>query len=201
MIQKDIQDKHFEKAARDIDRNGVPAKRKSREYDVIIGGNKYPPKYLISKAAEFAFGTAHPANKFTAREAIKYMRARKYFVRRRKAIFSDDEESRFPEGKKKYRLHRKAERDRSVVIKAKEKRLAEVDELICDVCDFSFLDKYGTLGEGFIEAHHKIPVSELDGSKKTKISDLALVCSNCHRMLHRALVSVEYLRKLLNTTT
>ncbi|EOW9267990.1 HNH endonuclease [Vibrio cholerae] len=39
-----------------------------------------------------------------------------------------------------------------------------------------------------MEAHHIIPLSELcsvDGSK-TRLEDLAIVCSNCHRMLHRA---------------
>jgi len=41
------------------------------------------------------------------------------------------------------------------------------------------------LGRGFIQAHHTIPVSELRKESKTKVRDIALVCSNCHRMLHR----------------
>ena len=53
------------------------------------------------------------------------------------------------------------------------------------MCDFDFHNFYGELGKGFIEAHHRIPLSDIDGESKTELKDLALVCSNCHRMLHR----------------
>ena len=80
-------------------------------------------------------------------------------------------------------------------------RLKETGELSCEVCDFDFYKKYGKLGLGFIEAHHKVPVSQLAGDKKTKISDLALVCSNCHRMLHRQreTKSISELKKLIGS--
>jgi len=55
--------------------------------------------------------------------------------------------------------------------------------ILCESCKFDFYEKYGELGEGFIECHHKIPISK--GQRMTKTTDLALVCSNCHRMLHR----------------
>ncbi len=61
-----------------------------------------------------------------------------------------------------------------------------IGELRCDVCDFSFADTFGRVGAGFIEAHHTIPVSELKGNQMTKIPNIALVCSNCHRILHRS---------------
>ena len=48
---------------------------------------------------------------------------------------------------------------------------------------FSTSEVYGLLGEKFIECHHKIHLST--GERLTQIGDLALVCSNCHRMLHR----------------
>lgn len=42
------------------------------------------------------------------------------------------------------------------------------------------------VGKGFIEAHHTKLVSTLhENGEETKIEELALVCSNCHRMLHR----------------
>ncbi len=41
------------------------------------------------------------------------------------------------------------------------------------------------IGSDFIEGHHTVPISELKGEVKTKVKDVALVCSNCHRMLHR----------------
>jgi 5-methylcytosine-specific restriction enzyme A len=117
-------------------------------------------------------------------------------------VISEDEESRFPEGGKKYGIHRSLERDSSIAKKAKETRLNLVNELRCDVCNFSFSDTYGILGNGFIEAHHTIPVSELKGVRKTTIKEIALVCSNCHRMLHKGerSLSVEKLRELIRKT-
>jgi len=85
-----------------------------------------------------------------------------------------------------YILHRRRERNHKLIEEAKKKRLKEKGTLVCDVCGFSFSQKYGDRGKDFIEAHHTIPISirKPEGSK-TKINDLALVCSNCHRMLHR----------------
>ena len=57
--------------------------------------------------------------------------------------------------------------------------------LRCQVCGFSFGETYGDLGESFIECHHLTPVSELKAGATTNLSDLVVVCSNCHRMLHR----------------
>lgn len=100
-------------------------------------------------------------------------------------IQSEDESSSFAEGRKAYRLHLARERDISLAKKAKSIRLARTGSLKCDVCNFDFTKTYGALGDGYIEAHHTTPISELSGSRKTKLSELVLVCSNCHRMLHR----------------
>lgn len=62
--------------------------------------------------------------------------------------------------------------------------------LICECCSFDFLSFYGQLGSGFIECHHKFHISM--GQRKTKLEDLALVCSNCHSMLHRKLENGSY---------
>lgn len=96
-----------------------------------------------------------------------------------------DDEEEFPEGKLLYRMHRMRERDRSLAEKAKAKRLQEMGKLACDVCNFDFSEVYGELGSGYIECHHTKPVSELGESGTTKVKDLAMVCANCHRMLHR----------------
>lgn len=115
-------------------------------------------------------------------------------------IAIEDDESASPEGKERFRLHRSKERDTALSKKAKEKRLRQTGALRCEFCEFSFLDVYGEIGEGFIEAHHTVPISELDGERKTKISELALVCSNCHRMLHREkpAFSIRQLRRLVS---
>jgi len=60
----------------------------------------------------------------------------------------------------------------------------------CTVCGFDFEAAYGALGHHYIECHHLNPLSErpeeeqLDGAT-TSLEDLAVVCANCHRMLHR----------------
>lgn len=61
----------------------------------------------------------------------------------------------------------------------------------CECCNFDFLKKYGEIGKGFIECHHKIHVAK--GKRLTTLQDLALVCSNCHRMLHRKDKKNKYL--------
>jgi len=112
-------------------------------------------------------------------------------------IVIEDDESAFPEGKEKFKRHRYLERDSKIVRHAKAQRLATTGKLECDVCRLDFARRYGERGRGFIEAHHKIPVSQLGGKKETKAEDLALVCSNCHRMLHRGepLLTTDQLRE------
>ena len=36
-----------------------------------------------------------------------------------------------------------------------------------------------------MECHHVKPVSKIEKNEKTKLVDLVLLCSNCHRMVHR----------------
>ncbi len=78
------------------------------------------------------------------------------------------------------------------------------EPLRCEVCTMSFQEEYGELGRGFIEAHHKDPLS--NGKRQIELNDedsvreyIALLCSNCHRMIHRGdkLLTVEELRKLI----
>lgn len=59
------------------------------------------------------------------------------------------------------------------------------DDYECQVCGLRFEDAYGELGEGFAEAHHRIPLPRLSGKIRTRMVDLATVCANCHRMLHK----------------
>ncbi|MFC1574856.1 HNH endonuclease [Gemmatimonadota bacterium] len=57
----------------------------------------------------------------------------------------------------------------------------------CQVCGFNFERTYGSWGLGFAEIHH---IQELglvpdEGVETNPATDLAVVCSNCHRMIHR----------------
>ncbi len=92
----------------------------------------------------------------------------------------------FFEGKLQEHRHKKRERSRALIEQAKSLEMAKHGYLKCACCRFDFSDTYGEVGEGFIEAHHIKPVSTLDiEGEETRVEDLALVCSNCHRMLHR----------------
>ena len=72
-------------------------------------------------------------------------------------------------------------------------------QLKCEVCGFDFEEVYGKLGAGYIEVHHKKPVSE--GVRMTDLNnDLAMLCSNCHRMIHRGkdhMLTIEELKGII----
>ncbi|WP_368298549.1 HNH endonuclease [Cytobacillus firmus] len=95
-----------------------------------------------------------------------------------------DEEEEFPEGRILFRVHKYRERNNTAV-KRKKQHAIENDQLFCEICKFDFKERYGKIGEGYIECHHTIPISEYKKEDKTNPKDLILVCSNCHRMLHR----------------
>lgn len=91
-----------------------------------------------------------------------------------------------PEGRLLTRRHLTRERNRKLVEKKKAQIRKKNGKLRCEVCDFDFDERYGERGLGFIECHHTKPLATLAEGHKTRISDLALVCANCHRMIHRA---------------
>ncbi|MBU0518681.1 HNH endonuclease [bacterium] len=76
------------------------------------------------------------------------------------------------------------ERDPKIV-KLVKARAEREGMLRCAVCGMSFSEEYGEeLGSGFIEAHHITPIGTGE-VRETSIKDIALLCSNCHRMIHR----------------
>ena len=111
------------------------------------------------------------------------------------------ESSEFPEGKRIEKIHKARERNRKVVQKAKQEHARKnKGNLPCEVCGFDFGKKYGKeIGDFFLEAHHKIPLCKLDELQgtQTTVSDLAMVCANCHRMLHRSPVSIQELSRIV----
>ena len=94
-------------------------------------------------------------------------------------------EKSFPEGNIIERIHLKRERNSKVVEIAKREFKQKHGKLFCIVCKFDFKEQYGDIGEDFIEGHHTKPISEMKPDEETKPEDIAMVCSNCHRMLHR----------------
>lgn len=91
-----------------------------------------------------------------------------------------------PEGRLIQSIHLRRERNPQLINEAKKLfKKTNGGELFCEICRFSFEEVYGSIGENFIEAHHIIPVSQMKIDHKTSISELMMLCSNCHRMAHR----------------
>lgn len=103
------------------------------------------------------------------------------------------------EGQRKLVTHFRVERDASLANKKKEAVLAKTGKLACEVCGFDFHKKYGHRGKDFCEVHHKKKLSSAERPVTTELSDLAIVCSNCHRMIHRgkSMLTLGQLRALL----
>ena len=112
-----------------------------------------------------------------------------------------DEEEESIEGRILTKLHKIRERDPGLVKRKKTAVLAKTGSLKCEVCGFDFFEFYGDIGYGFAECHHKKPIAELATPKQAKCSDLAIVCANCHRILHRIkpLPTIEELKETLGT--
>lgn len=59
--------------------------------------------------------------------------------------------------------------------------------LKCEVprCGFDFFETYGEVGFEFAHVHHLKPLADREAPASTKLDDLAVICANCHAMIHR----------------
>jgi 5-methylcytosine-specific restriction protein A len=89
-----------------------------------------------------------------------------------------------PEGRLLMSRHKRRERNKGLRQKKIAAVLKQGGTLACEACGFDFEEVYGDRGSGYIECHHVVPL-HLAGEGRTKLSDLALICANCHRMIHR----------------
>jgi 5-methylcytosine-specific restriction protein A len=115
------------------------------------------------------------------------------------AYDSSQDDDEFPEGKILTRLHQRKERNRRATDHKKRHVLQATSRLACEACHFDFAATYGDLGYGFAECHHTIPVAELTENHRTRLADLAILCANCHRMIHksRPMLTVQALRVII----
>lgn len=87
------------------------------------------------------------------------------------------------EGRYLLRWHAYRERNPALRRKKINSVVAAGSPIACEVCDFDFAQTYGERGRGYIECHHVEPL-HVSGAGPRTIRDLALLCSNCHRMIH-----------------
>ena len=107
-----------------------------------------------------------------------------------------------PEGRILTRTHEYRERNPKIVNDKKKDTLKRTGKLVCEACGFDYEAVYGKRGTGFIEAHHLQPLHTYEPGQRTSKRDLALVCANCHRMIHAAKpwLTLDELRLILNGT-
>lgn len=104
------------------------------------------------------------------------------------------------EGRLLTRIHTYKERDKSLSKKVKDEyRFKHENKLACEGCELDPEIMYGDQGERCIEAHHTIPIEELQPDSITLADDMAIVCANCHRIIHsrKPCLTLAELRKLL----
>lgn len=91
----------------------------------------------------------------------------------------------FAEGRLLTRLHNQRERARGLRRRLLSARFAR-GALTCDMCSRKSTALDRRIRDAPFEVHHIVPLS-LAEQRGTRISDLALLCASCHRILHRAI--------------
>lgn len=102
-------------------------------------------------------------------------------------VNSNEEDFSLLEGEQRQAMVRHRKRERLL----REKKIASVLRkngcLKCEVpgCGFDFFEVYGEIGQHFAHVHHLLRLTDRANPALTRLSDLAIVCPNCHAMIHR----------------
>lgn len=100
----------------------------------------------------------------------------------------DFDDVEYVEGDLKYKAHRHRERSRKIRKDLLKKRSQE-NSLHCDLCTYDAKNMPENIREAAFEAHHIEPLEGTKKKRKTKLSDMSLMCATCHRLLHRLMKS------------
>ncbi|MFN7106998.1 MAG: HNH endonuclease [Brevundimonas sp.] len=98
----------------------------------------------------------------------------------------ESEDVEFYEGRLLTQRHLRRERSSGLRRALLKKR---VDTLSCDICSETHATLPPELRASAFEGHHVIPIA-FAGEGPTRLSDVALTCATCHRLLHR-LISIR----------
>lgn len=105
------------------------------------------------------------------------------------------------EGRRQWVRHLRRERSPQLAQRKRAAVVAATGALACEACGFDFAAVYGELGAGFCEIHHRLALADGPEGIETRLDDLAVLCSNCHRVIHRTrpMLTPAQLRKHLRT--
>lgn len=169
---------HAEAARRPSFRNPAGVALKLQNLRQIATGKGMPNSSKTDRGTWESFGS----DKSRTRARARLIRAAITMDSAHGVLVLDDEV--FAEGRSATYAHTRRERNPNVrrkLIAAREKRGAAA----CDVCAHT-PDPTLPYAQAVLEAHHLVPLSE-SGETTTRLSDMALLCANCHRMIHRAI--------------
>lgn len=81
MIPPNLSRKNIQAAIERICNEGIPARRKARDYCLLYETGHYPPKYTIALAHQIATGTLLPSREFSGgSESIGFLQARGFSI-------------------------------------------------------------------------------------------------------------------------
>lgn len=104
------------------------------------------------------------------------------------------------EGRLLTRIHVYKERDKDLAKRVKKDFRKKNDgRLHCEACGMVPTEVYGEDGESCMDAHHKIPIEELQPDSVTLAEDMAILCASCHRIVHskKPCLTVAQVQELL----
>lgn len=91
-----------------------------------------------------------------------------------------------------------------VYVRGRSRQLRELAltkaEGVCCVCGFDYKELLNGKGVRVLQVHHRKQLAASDAPRVTHLSDLAVVCANCHLLIHmnpRQALEIEELRKML----
>jgi len=127
------------KAVQETELSAIPPRRFYTKYYLVVDGNKYPPKYILSRANQYANGQELGLDAFTTQQAVAYFSKMGFQVEKREEVPSYfDELNRFLEQTKtddlKYSSYQKSFINLNVSVgfgranKAKVPRIAFLNE-------------------------------------------------------------------------
>jgi 5-methylcytosine-specific restriction enzyme A len=139
---------------------------------------------------EYRPGTL-PDEEILANDLIRLLLLYRSLIEGRDQVEADDAEDPLDgrpnsgqEGRRRYSWHRRAERSRWL---AQEAKRIHGSTWQVEACRKDLTTVYGEVAEGYIEAHHLTPFAQLAG-RPTALEpkhDFAVVCPDCHRIVHR----------------
>ena len=161
----------------------------------LTGSQELTRGYCAGNIAAFIYPAGSiPSEELLVRDLSRLLNLYSTYVSVRNGEVGEGEE--LPDGvqsgteAKKYRWHRRAERNPRLAADAKK-----FHGSTCMVCGFNFEQRYGVVGRNYIEAHHIKPfaelVKELEPVTLDPRTDFIVTCANCHRMLHRSSPPIE----------